>query len=186
MKDVHGTDSATNGTKSNFADALESWIPIAHKILTEVASEYNRTTTYSELTDAVQSRSGIRTKMLIANWSGKLLEGVAQRAADAGEPPLTALCVRQNGTIGEGYSRAPKSVLSDPNTDVEDLAAQHRLLCYQAYASDLPADGGVATLTPQVVKMRSLRSTTTVEPRAVCNIHFLEMSANGACGQCED
>ncbi|MCH8562026.1 hypothetical protein LTI14_02145 [Nesterenkonia sp. YGD6] len=186
MTDTHGTYFAADGARAKFADALAEWVPIAHKILTEVASEYNRTITYLEITEAVQERSGIRTKRLITNWSGTLLESVAQRAADSGQPPLTALCVRQDGTIGDGYSKAPKSVPSDLGTNVEDLAAQHRLLCYKAYADDLPADGGAATLTPQVVKARSLKRTPAEKPRAICEIHYLEMSANGACGQCED
>lgn len=186
MVSKHGTYFVADGAKAEFAHALEAWVPIAHEVLIKVAGEYNGTMTYLELTDVVQERSGIRTKMLIGNWSGKLLERVAQRAAHAGEPPLTSLCVHQDGTIGDGYTRAPKSVPSDDETDVDDLAAQHRLLCYRHYAVDLPADGGVPTLTPQVAVARSLQKKGPRKQPEICQIHFMEKSAAGVCGQCED
>lgn len=185
MLSEHGTYFETDGAKAEFADALAAWVPIAHDSLVQTASNYNRTTTYKELTEAVQLRSGIRTKMLIGNWSGKLLEQVAVGAAAVGEPPLTALCVHQDGTIGAGYRQAPKSVSSDPSTDVDDLAAHHRLLCYQRYAVDLPVDGGVPTLTPKVVESRARRAKGRERQRTVCPIHFMELSATGACAECE-
>lgn len=185
MSSEHGTYFEADGSKAKFAHALAAWVPIAHEVLVQTAGTYNRTTTYKELTDVVQEHSGIRTKMLIGNWSGKLLEQVAVRAAEAGEPPLTSLCVHQDGTIGEGYARAPKSVPSDPDADVDDLAAQHRLLCYRRYADDLPSDGGAPTLTPQVAKARSRHAKTGVKQRAICPVHFMELSATGVCAGCE-
>lgn len=185
MLSKHGTYFESDGTKAKFADALSAWVPIAHEVLVQTAGNYNKTTTYKELTDVVQERSGIRTKMLIGNWSGKLLEQVAVRAVDAGEPPLTSLCVHQDGTIGAGYVLAPKSVPSDPNTDVEDLAAEHRLLCYRRYADDLPSDGGAPTLTPQVIESRSRHVKPGVKQRAICPLHFMELPASGVCAECE-
>lgn len=185
MVSEYGTYFVADGARAKFADALAAWVPIAHELLVQTAGSYNQTTTYKELTEVVQERSGIRTKMLIGNWSGKLLEQVAVRAAEAGEPPLTSLCVHQNGTIGDGYAKAPKSVDSDPNTDVDDLAAQHRLLCYQRYADDLPADGGTPTLTRQVAEARSRRTKTGTKKRPVCPIHFIELPATGICAECE-
>lgn len=122
---------------------------------------------------------------LIGNWSGQLLEKVAERAAAANEPPLTSLCVHQDGTIGEGYARAPKSVPSDPDMDVEELAAQHRLLCYQKYADDLPADGGAPTLTPRVAAARAKKARTQVRQPEACRIHSMELSASGVCAECD-
>lgn len=145
----------------------------------------NGLTTYLELTEHVQASSGIRTRMLIGSWSGKLLERVAQLAADRGEPPITSLCVHQDGTIGTGYHRAPKSVLSAPDADVDDLAAEHRLLCYRKYASELPSDGGIATVTPTVAQARPRRRGVIATPRPVCGVHFIELSATGLCGLCD-
>lgn len=189
MSSEHGTYFEADGSKADFADAMAAWVPIAHEVLLQTAGTYNGTTTYRELTDVVQHRSGVHTRMLIGNWSGKLLEKVAVRAAEAGEPPLTSLCVHQDGTIGEGYRRAPKSVAGDPDTHVDDLAAYHRLLCYRRYADDLPADGGIATLTPQVVQARARRAnrerTPAAKQRDVCPVHFTEPSATGACDKCD-
>ena len=181
----YGTYIEATGAKADFAEAMTTWVPVAHALLVETARSYNRTTTYKELTDLVQTRSGIRTKMLIGHWSGRLLEAVAVRSADAGEPPLTSLCVHQDGTVGEGYRSAPKSVESNPASDVDDLAAAHRLLCYRRYATDLPADGGVPTLTQKVAATRSKRTKDTERRRAVCSVHFMELSATGVCPECD-
>ncbi|HJG80596.1 MAG TPA: hypothetical protein K8V08_09325 [Brevibacterium senegalense] len=185
MTSEHGTYSVSDGTRVDFADAMDRWVPLAHEILVQTAKTYNATTTYKQLTEAVQESSGIRTKMLIGHWSGKLLERVAQRAVDAGEPPLTSLCVHQDGTIGPGYLHAPRAVADTPDADVEELAAEHRLLCYRRYAADLPADGGTPTLTAQVSAARSRRARTEPRPRATCPTHFVELSATGVCSDCD-
>ena len=52
---------------------------------------------------------------------------MAIRAKVNGEPPLTSLCVRQDGTIGPGYARAPKSVIETPGEDIEYYA--HSIAC---------------------------------------------------------
>ena len=77
--------------------------------------------------------------MLLTNWIGKLLEEVARKAKANGEPPLTSLCVHQDGTIGPGYARAPKATTDDVAEDIEFYAAKYRLLCHQKYAYDLPS-----------------------------------------------
>lgn len=181
----HGTYRIDDGSKVEFADALAAWVPIAYVHLVETARHYNRWTTYLDLTEHVQEASGIRTRMLIGNWSGKLLEQVAQLAVDRGDVPITSLCVHQDGTIGAGYRRAPKSVTSDPDADVDDLAAAHRLLCYRKYAADLPADGGEAALTPKVAAARARRTPARPVSRPICPIHFVELSATGVCALCE-
>jgi hypothetical protein len=148
--ELPGTYRVADGARVQFADALAAWVPIAYDELLATARSYNAYVTYLELGERVQDLSGIRTRMLLTNWIGQLLEQVAARAKADGEPPLTSLCVRQDGTIGDGYARAPKSVVDMPGEDIEDYAAQHRLLCYKRYAADLPADGGHATLTREV------------------------------------
>ena len=185
MTSEHGTYSVSDGTKVDFADAMATWVPLAHEMLVRTASTYNATTTYKQLTEAVQERSGIRTKMLIGNWSGKLLERVARQAADTAEPPLTSLCVHQDGTIGDGYLQAPRAVADTPDADVEELAAEHRFLCYQRYATDLPADGGAPTLTAQVAQARSRRPPSEPARPATCPIHYVELSATGVCSDCD-
>jgi hypothetical protein len=137
------------------------------------------------LTEHVQDVSDVRTRMLIGNWSGKLLERVAQLAADGGEVPLTSLCVHQDGTIGVGYLRAPKSVDVDPSADVDELAAAHRLLCYRKYATDLPPNGGQPALTPQLAEARARRLATSRPSAKLCPEHFMELSVTGVCSLCD-
>jgi hypothetical protein len=187
MSATHGTYRVSDGTKVEFSAALDAWVPIAHGALMETASRYNRLTTYLELTERVQHVSGIRTKMLIGNWSGKLLERVAQLAANSGEVPLTSLCVHQDGTIGQGYLRAPRTTPlgSDADVDVDALAARDRLLCYRKYAVDLPADGGVAMLTPKLAQARAKRAAQERPPAQLCPDHFMELSATGECSMCD-
>lgn len=139
----------SDGSVIPHADALELWASVAYEKLKEVAHQYNDVIHYKELALHVQDATGVETDQLIMNWIGKVLEIAARRAVDAEEPPLTSLCVREDGSIGPGYERAPKFAPVSAITDLEDVAAEHRLLCYLRYATDLPDDGGRATLTPQ-------------------------------------
>lgn len=152
---VHNAD----GKVISHAETRELWASAAYDQLKRVASRYNDVISYKQLALHVQDETGIRTNQLITNWIGVILESVAQRAADAEEPPLTALCVYSDGTIGPGYERAPKFAPSIATADIEEQAAEHRLLCYQRYATDLPEDGGVPTLTPMVTMLRRRDAT---------------------------
>lgn len=185
MAPAPGTYRVSDHSPVEFSEALELWVPLAYNSLIATARRYNRWTTYLELTEHVQQVSGIRTRMLIGNWSGKLLERVAQLAADRGEVPLTSLCVHQDGTIGVGYMRAPKAVEVDPAADVDEIAAAHRLLCYTKYATDLPADGGKPALTPKVAEARARREAMSRPPAKLCPDHFIELSATGVCSFCD-
>lgn len=140
----------TDGTEVPQALARQLWADAAYEKLKEVAGHYNDVIAYKELALHVQDTTGVSTTQLIMNWIGPVLELAARRAAVAEEPPLTSLCVHADGTIGAGYERAPKYAPPGSSSDVEMLAAEHRLLCYQRYAVDLPGDGGSPTLTPQV------------------------------------
>jgi hypothetical protein len=180
-----GTYRVADGTRVQFAEALAVWIPLAYDELVDTARRYNRYLTYLELSEHVQGRSGVRTRMLLTNWIGQLLERVAVRAKAAGEPPLTSLCVHQDGTIGPGYARAPKSVADSPGEDIEIYAAQHRLLCYRKYAIDLPADGGSPTLTRAEQQRRARKAGRLAPPRALCTVHFTELPLSGRCAECE-
>jgi len=122
--------------------------------------------------------------VLITNWIGKLLEEVAIIARDRGEPPLTALCVHQDGTIGEGYARAPKSVVDEPGEDIEFYAAQHRLLCYQKYAADLPTDGGTPNLTPAERARRARLIAASGPSELTCPNDGFTLPGTKVCDEC--
>ena len=149
------------------------------------AGKYRAVITYLELSERVQEVSGIRTRTLLTNWIGKLLEEAAQRAKTEGEPPVTSLCVHQDGTIGPGYARAPKSTADEPGEDIEYFAAEHRLMCYQKYANDLPNDGGEPALTRAEKDRRARRAAQIPVRRPVCPHCFTELPSSGNCDYCD-
>lgn len=85
--------------------------------------------------------------------------------------------------------RTTTSAHAEPTDDVEWLAAQHRLACYRKYAHDLPADGGVATISSTVARARARREErarpAAPRPTTLCEVHFIELSASGSCALCE-
>ena len=181
-----GTYLVSDGSPVEFPDAMETWVPLAHERLLAVASSYHGVITHNELVARVQGLSGIRTRMAVVKWIGWLLEAVAKRAEAAGEPPLTSLCVNQDGTIGSGYPQIPQEPVREPGSDIEMYAADHRLLCYQRFATDLPAGGGVAALTPQVLARRTRKPVKREEPEPErCPIHFTTLPTSGQCDYCE-
>lgn len=180
-----GTYRVADGSMVAFSEAITAWIPLAYDELVATARRYGAVITYLELSERVQEVSGIRTRSLLTNWIGKLLEEVALKAKDNGEPPLTSLCVHQDGTIGPGYARAPKSTPDEPGEDIEYFAAEHRLLCYQKYAEDLPADRGRPTLTKAEYERRARRSAIEPVQRPVCLACFTELPASGHCDYCK-
>jgi len=181
-----GTYRVSDGSPVEFPDALNIWIPLAHERLIAVAGQYHAVATHNELAARVQGVSGIRTRMAVAKWIGWLLEGVSRRVEAAGEPPLTSLCVHHDGTMGRLYPQSQHEPARAPGTDIEMYAAEHRLLCYQRYAVDLPADGGVPALTAQVLARRTRKPPKREEPEPErCPTHFTTLPASGQCDYCE-
>lgn len=179
-----GTYRAADGAEVEFADAMATWIPLAHDELVATARGYHTVITYRELSKRVQDASGITTRKLLTNWIGTLLEGVADQAKANGEPPLTSLCVHQDGTIRPGYADAPRSTTDEPGEDLELFAAEHRLLCYRKYAVDLPAGGGRPALTKAEEDRRARwkAQNPVVPPR--CPTCFTELPTSGSCDYC--
>jgi hypothetical protein len=177
-----GTYRVSDSERVDFADALEIWVPLARERLIEVAGRYHAVVTHAELAARVQGLSGIRTRWAVPKWIKWLLEGVATQGK-SDEPPLTSLCVHHDGTMGKLY---PQVGAPPRGTDIEMYAAEHRLLCYQRYASDLPPGGGVAVLTPQVIARRTPKSTKREEPEPDrCPVHHTSLPASGQCDYCE-
>lgn len=179
-----GTYRVSDSSPVPFSDAMAAWIPLAYDELIVTARKYHGVVTYRELSERVQEVSGIRTRTLLTNWIGKLLEEVARRAQTAGQPPLTSLCVHQDGTIGPGYARAPKSTTDRPGEDIEMYAAEHRLLCYRKYATYLPADGGAPALTLAEHERRARKVAQESVRRPVCPKCFIELPISSSCDYC--
>lgn len=131
-----------NRTFVTNSDALTAWTPVARERLVEAARTYRATVTVADLADAVQAATGIRADTPADTWIGKLLDRVARDAASRDEPPLASLCI---------------------TPDDSDARSAERLLCYRAYADDLPADGGVAA---PVLRASLPRRRAAAAPRA--------------------
>jgi hypothetical protein len=188
--------------------AFEAWALAAREVLTETANTYHATISDSDLAEAVQVRTNIRTSQ--GNWLGTVLLPVIHLCHREGEPPLTSLVLQsRDGMVGEGYDEVLRVEELRPITDPakrEHHAAVSRLECYR-WAGSAPADGGEPLLpTPTVVRRRaSSRSATpratstgsaakkpaatkrvamSDRPIAVCPTCFMALPATGICDDC--
>lgn len=185
--DEPGTFRVSDGAPVAFATATATWTEVARSTLLRTAMEYQATISYKGLAEEVQVVSGIRTKMLPWHWVGRVLGGVARDCHRRGEPMLSALCVHEDGTIGEGYGKAILENQGPPVPDDLDLhAAEERLRCYRHFGATLPADGGTPALTPQVARLRNrAKMRTSLEgDRDVCPTCYLMLPLSGQCGNC--
>lgn len=176
-----GTWSVATGEPLKWPQAVAVWSTAATPVLVKVAERYNGRITYTELADAVQAQTGVRTKMLLSNWIGQVLEAVALDCRANQTVLLTALCVHQDGTVGEGYAKAASYFGVKP-ADPEMHAAQVRLDCYRRYAVDMPDDGGVPQLTPEEEDRRKASAPTLPPP--ICPIHHTVLPKSGQCDDC--
>ena len=91
-----------HGEPVSMQSALDAWEPHAIALLTDTARTYNGVVTHTQLGEAVQEQSGIRHKGLLTNWIGSLLARIIDHCVRAGTPQLSAFCVKEDGTVGEG------------------------------------------------------------------------------------
>ncbi|MFI7057669.1 hypothetical protein ACIBLB_36920 [Streptosporangium canum] len=129
------------------AEALEIWARDAYPLLVGVAGAYKATITYQELAEKIQASTGIRTRTILPNWIGAVLDKVVYETHRRGDPQLTALVVRtDDGKVGKGYERVFEVTGEPPVDNDQDLnwhAACARLECYRRFGAILPPDGGV-------------------------------------------
>ncbi len=144
-------------------------------------SHLGATLEYQDFGEQVQEATGIRTRSLLMNWIGEVLGAVAT-AQPAGEPTLTSLVVRADGTIGPGYA---EPIIERDGTAPEDLdwhAAEERLACYKFFGAELPAGGGSPMLTAKVAGRRD--KAKKAEPRRTCPDCNLMIPTSGVCDSC--
>ena len=179
---VPGTYREVDTSAVPYAVAVEAWSQAALPVLLHTARVYNGVITYKELGEAVQQHTGIRTRVLLMNWIGQVLESVAAECHRRGELQLTALCVHQDGTVGAGYAGAVGRYGGGVPDDPEVHAAEVRLACYRKYASDVPSDGGRAQLTRQEAARR--RAAAPPPPVQLCPVHHIALPRTGICDEC--
>jgi hypothetical protein len=177
----------SDGSHVTADDAKAAWIPVARQTLEKVARVYPSFIDYSTFAEEVQSISGIRTKQVMRHWIGDVLGAVTTDCAKNGEPLLSALCVRADGSIGDGYGVALVETYGGiAPEDLDMAAAEERLRCYQYFGALMPADGGRALLTPAVAARRRLASRRAREERVrpSCPSCHIRLSATGECEYC--
>ena len=134
-----------DGESVSMQSALDAWEPHAIALLHDAARTYNGVVTYKQLGESVQEQSGIRHKGLLTNWIGSILARVIDHCVRAGTPQLGALCVKENGTVGEGYHHAllaAGSRVDELTRDqLDDHAAHMRRECYRHFGTGLPPTG---------------------------------------------
>ena len=137
-------------------ESRAAWAEAARPILIEVAQHYHAVITYKDLAEEAQRVTGVRGSQQMHYWIGDVLGRVSREAFSRGEPLLSSLCVKADGTVGERYAVAVAETTDDLTADGDDHAAVQRLACYRYFqAPDLPADGGSPALTPQLTARRA-------------------------------
>ena len=180
-----GTYREADGSRVPFDDARAAWAETARDVLISVAGQYHSVITYTQLAEAIQTASGIRTRMLVTHWVGGVLGRVSHQSALRNEPLISALCVHRDGTVGDGYAVAVQAAQGVLPSDPDGHAAQERLECYRTFGAELPPGGGEAALTPQVAARRRRQAMpATATPPAVCPIHRAVLPATGRCDDC--
>ena len=145
---------------------------------------------YTQLGEEIQERSGVETRSAVRNWIPGVLELVATRTVSEGIPPLTSLVVRKDtGMVGDGYDAVLNATGADLIEDPmqrEKHAAQSRLECYRwANASDLPADGGRAALTPKLAASAARKAKANPPATKVCPKCNMALLPIGICDSCD-
>ncbi len=182
-----GTYRVSDGSPVAMEDAKAAWTPVARQTLENVAGTYHEVINYADIAEELQSVSGIRTRQLVHYWIGDVLGEVTRECHHHGEPLLSALCVHQDGSIGDGYGIALAETSGDPIPDDLDMAAaEERLRCYQHFGAVMPADGGHAALTPTVAAKRRVASRRAWEDRVrpSCPSCHIALPASGLCDYC--
>jgi hypothetical protein len=180
-----GTWRVADGSAVAFATAKQAWTLAARDVLIRTARRYHSYITYGELANEVQEVTGIRTRSQMRNWIGAVLGRVADECVRRCEPPLSALCVRQDETVGDGYAYVLEIAGEAIPDDLDMHAAAARLRCYRHFEAELPEDGGRPALTAKVAAARRRRASKPEQPPAICARCHLQRPASGRCDNCD-
>ncbi len=175
-------DDTRDDVTTEVAHAL--WAEAARELLIEAAGRYHHVVTVKDLAAFVQEQTGLEATRRAHHWIDDVLALVAADCAARGEPNLTSLCVNAQGSVGGGY--VPGA--DEGPVDSDDHAAVARLACYTHFdARGLPADGGVASLTPRLSASRSRVRKAALDARVLdtCPTCFLVLPAQGGCNNCD-
>ncbi len=196
----------TDGSAVAAHEAEAVWADHALDVLRDVASRFGDQIDYAELSQQVQERSGVHTRVQVLTWIGGVLRRVMQATRASGEPSLSVLVIPKRG-----------------DASAEAAWTTARMQCYRRYCADLPQDspvlgverssagtgvtgaagtraaggaGGTRRPAPSTRRAgsRSGASTTRKSPTrpaarqdappALCPRCFLALPATGVCDNC--
>lgn len=185
--DVEADDGTRDAADIGTEAAETAWAEAGREILREAAGRYRRTVTHKELAAQVQERSGVHTTRRSHYWLSNVLARITADCERRDEPLLSALCVKSDGTMGSPYVDAVAAARGTAPADGDVHAAAERLACHRFFdAEDLPADGGIAALTPAVENRRAREKKVRMEERVVpiCPTCSMQIPATGVCDNC--
>ncbi|MGY1771960.1 hypothetical protein [Blastococcus sp. SYSU D00813] len=179
-----GTWRRSDGTPVPFSEAKPAWIAAAREELVATAGRYGAYVTYGQLAERVFEVTDIETGMQLRNLMPQILGPLAEDGHQRGEPPLTALCVRQTEEVGAGYEYVPKLYGEEVPEDLDLHAAEARLRCYEYFGAELPPDGGRPALTERLAASRRREAERKPRPVAICPSCYMQLPPSGRCGNC--
>jgi hypothetical protein len=188
MTATTGTYREADSSEVEMELAKQEWAVAARPELERVAHTYGEVVRSSELAEAVQVSTGIRTRKLTHHWIGDVLGRVGSECHARGEPLLSALCVQKDGTIGDGYGVVLAEISGGaPPDDLDLQAAEERLRCYSHFGAVMPADGGHAQLTPEetVRRRKAAKQAKEDAPKKTCPTCNIVLPAMGHCYYCD-
>lgn len=136
-----------------FSEALDLWADAAHAALAEIAGRYGAFISHAELAARAQADVGIATRAPVRTWITALQRRVTDRCQEAGEPPLVALMVAHDQTVGEGYAYAVAAADLPVPANLDEHAAAARFACYLHFGATVPSGAG-PQLTPKLEELR--------------------------------
>lgn len=183
---AEGTTRRTaDGSSVAWSDAIAAWASAGRPVLEGVARQYGSYLTYQQMAEAVQQKAGNHGRAVPALDRPGPRHDRNRAEFALGRTPLTALVVRADGTIGDGYAIPVEEREGAVPADLEMHAAEERLRCYRHFGAELPPDGGQATLTREVaVRRENARRNSPPQRRPVCPNCFLELPTVGICDNC--
>lgn len=164
-----------------------AWAEAARPILIKTAQRYRAMTSYKDLAAQMQEATGITTSQPMQHWMADVLSRVARECAERNEPNLAALTVNAQGSVGAAYAATVLATTGEEIGDADDHAARERLACHTFFdAPDLPADGGVPTLSEKVsaARTRSRKASALARPVDTCPDCNMALPATKVCDNC--
>lgn len=165
-----------------WTEAIAAWTEAAVPILETVASHYTGSVTYEQLAEQLFETTGVRTKMLLSNWIGKVLGPVQGTTLAEDKPPLTSLVVTADGAVGKGYINHAHRHGFTADFERQEAAASDRLECYRVYCDHVPEDAR-PHMTALYLAKHTRQPKAVVQPK-ICPTCSMMLPVSGQCDDC--